>query len=66
MTKVSVIFELNASIPALRTVSCPIIFGQYTENWGLDDPSGQSDEVFIDTIKKIEENVLQLKNKLSN
>ena len=47
-------------------VSCPIIFGQYTENWGLDDPSGQSDEVFIDTIKKIEENVLQLKNKLSN
>lgn len=47
-------------------VSCPIISGQYTENWGLDDPSEQSDEIFIETIEKIEENVLQLRNKLSN
>ncbi len=45
-------------------VSCPALFGQYTENWGLDDPTGKSDEVFAETIRKIEENVLKLKEKM--
>lgn len=47
-------------------VSCPNLSGQYTENWGLDDPSGQSDEVFEETIRKIEENVYRLKKWLAN
>ena len=46
-------------------VSCPIVSGQYVENWGLDDPSGQSDEVFEETIRKIEENMYRLKENLS-
>ena len=46
-------------------VSCPNVPSQYAENWGLDDPSGQSDEVFEETIKKIEENINCLKKKLS-
>ena len=46
-------------------VSCPNLAGQYTENWGLDDPGGQSVEVFLDTIRRIEEKVIQLKRKLS-
>ena len=45
-------------------VSCPQARYQYAENWGLDDPSGQSDEVFAETIEKIEKNVLALKKKL--
>ena len=45
-------------------VGCPILHGQYTENWGLDDPSGQPDDVFLTTIQQIEENILQLKEKL--
>lgn len=45
-------------------VSCPILPSQYAENWGLDDPSGQSDEVFAETIRKIEENINNLKKKL--
>ena len=45
-------------------VGCPILPSQYTENWGLDDPSGQSDDVFLATIQQIEEKVLQLKEKL--
>ena len=47
-------------------VSCPNVSSQYAENWGLDDPSGQSDEVFEDTIKRIEENIIRLKKRLSN
>ena len=46
-------------------VSCPNVPSQYAENWGLDDPSGQSDEVFAETIRKIEENVNCLKKRLS-
>ena len=47
-------------------VSCPILPSQYAENWGLDDPSGQSDEVFAETIRKIEENINNLKKKLTS
>lgn len=46
-------------------VSCPIDPGQYSENWELDDPTGQSDEVFEKTIRKIEENIICLKRKLA-
>ena len=45
-------------------VSCPNVSSQYTENWGLDDPSGKSDEVFLETIRMIEEKIHQLKEKL--
>lgn len=45
-------------------VSCPYLVSQYTENWGLDDPTGKTDEVFIETIKEIEKKVLKLKEKL--
>ena len=46
-------------------VSCPYISAQYIENWGLDDPSGKSDEIFKETIRLIKEKVLQLKEKLN-
>lgn len=46
-------------------VSCPYITFQYAENWGLDDPTGQSDEVFNNVIKQIEKNILALKEELS-
>lgn len=45
-------------------VSCPNITGQLVENWGLEDPSGQSDEVFTETIRRIEENVKALRERL--
>ncbi|MDU2598261.1 MULTISPECIES: arsenate reductase ArsC [Anaerococcus] len=46
-------------------VTCPIIEGDYREDWGLDDPSGKSDDEFRKTIKAIENNILKLKEKLS-
>ena len=46
-------------------VSCPIVPGQYSENWELDDPTGQSDEVFEKTIRKSEEKIMFLKRKLA-
>ncbi len=46
-------------------VSCPTLMSHYSENWGLDDPSGKSDEEFKLIIDEIHENVLKLKEKLS-
>ena len=47
-------------------VSCPNLKAKYSENWGLDDPSGKDDEAFIYTINTIEQKVLELKSKLAH
>jgi len=44
-------------------VGCPFIGRGFDDNWGLDDPTGKSDEVFIDTIKAIENKILMLREK---
>lgn len=41
-------------------VGCPYIGRAFDDNWGLPDPSGQSDEAFIKVIKQIEERVRRL------
>lgn len=46
-------------------VSCPYVAAQYAENWGLEDPTGQADAVFMKVMEQIERNILALKQKLS-
>lgn len=41
-------------------VSCPFIGRAFDDDWGLSDPTGHTDEVFIEVIKKIEEKVKNL------
>lgn len=41
-------------------VTCPFIGRNFDENWGLEDPTGKSDEFFLETIKKIEEKIKEL------
>ena len=45
-------------------VQCPFLPCKWREDWGLDDPTGQPDEVFLETIRRIEEKILQLREKL--
>ncbi|MEG0404404.1 MAG: arsenate reductase ArsC [Anaerorhabdus sp.] len=45
-------------------VSCPTLPCKYREDWGLEDPSGKSDEEYIKIIEKIHENILQLKRRI--
>ena len=47
-------------------VQCPFLPCSHREDWGLDDPSGLPDEVFIETIQRIEEKILQLKARLTS
>lgn len=65
--------KLLADIPTVDVVitmgcnvSCPALPCRWREDWGLEDPTGQPDELFLETMKKIEEKVLQLKEKLSS
>ncbi len=45
-------------------VGCPYISKGFDDNWGLQDPTGQSDEVFVDIIRQIEEKVKTLPNQI--
>lgn len=44
-------------------VDCPYLPCQYREDWGLEDPTGQSDAVFKDIIQQIETKVLALRKR---
>lgn len=41
-------------------VGCPFIGREFDDNWGLPDPTGESDDVFISVIKTIEEKIKAL------
>ncbi len=63
--------KLLADIPAVDilitmgcNVECPNLPCSHREDWGLDDPTGENDEVFIETIHTIEEKILDLKVRL--
>ena len=64
--------KLLSEIPAVDVVitmgcnvQCPMLPCSHREDWGLDDPSGQPDDVFLETIRKIEEKILDLKTRLA-
>lgn len=42
-------------------VYCPYLEAKYKEDWGLDDPTGKSDEDFKEVIEKIEKNIKNLR-----
>ena len=45
-------------------VGCPFIGRPFDDNWGLEDPTGKSDEEFKIVIEKIRKDILKLKNGL--
>ncbi|WP_159638690.1 arsenate reductase ArsC [Erysipelothrix anatis] len=65
--------KLIAEIPTVDVVitmgcnvDCPYLPSKHREDWGLDDPSGKSKETFENTLKLIEEKVLNLKQRIKN
>ena len=64
--------KLLGDIPAVDVVvtmgcnvHCPFLPCAHREDWGLEDPSGQADEAFLDTIRSIEEKILDLKARIA-
>ncbi|MBC2579740.1 arsenate reductase ArsC [Clostridium sp. DJ247] len=58
--------EVDIVIKMGCNVVCPFLPSKHEEDWGLDDPSGKSDEEFIITAKKIEEKVKDLAKRINN
>lgn len=46
-------------------VQCPNLPCKHREDWGLDDPTGQPDEVFLDVMECIHEKVSMLRDRLA-
>lgn len=58
--------EIDIVVKMGCNVVCPFLPSKYEEDWGLEDPTGKSDEEFIKTAKIIEEKVKSLANKIRN
>ena len=62
--RINQIPEPDIAISMGCNVECPFIGRPFDENWGLEDPTGKSDDEFEKVIDKIEENILKLKERL--
>jgi arsenate reductase len=47
-------------------VECPYLPSKHREDWGLEDPTGKTDEEFIKVIKAIELKIIALRGKLAS
>ena len=56
--------EVDVVITMGCNVHCPMLPCQFREDWGLEDPTGKSDAFFVQTIEKIEAQILSLKERL--
>ena len=46
-------------------VDCPYLPCKKRTDWGLDDPSGKSDEEFLTVIRTIEKRIMELKREIA-
>ncbi|WP_394887793.1 arsenate reductase ArsC [Clostridium butyricum] len=58
--------KIDIAIKMGCNVVCPNLPAKHTEDWGLDDPTGKSDEEFIKTAKVIEEKIKDLALRIKN
>ncbi len=58
--------EVDILITMGCNVECPTFPCRFHEDWGLEDPSGKSEEEFVKTMRLIEEKVKQLKRRIEN
>lgn len=58
--------EVDIAIKMGCNVVCPVVFANHIEDWGLEDPTGKSDEEFIKTAKTIEEKIKDLVRRIEN
>lgn len=47
-------------------VKCPVLPCKHREDWGLEDPTGKSDNEFINVIQTIENKILDLSHRIKN
>lgn len=58
--------DIDITVKMGCNVICPIAPSDYEEDWGLEDPTGKSDEEFRKTAKIIENKVEELAKRIRN
>lgn len=58
--------EIDITIKMGCNVICPFVDSKYEDDWGLDDPTGKSDEEFEIVISEIEIKIKELAYKVAN
>lgn len=58
--KVDIVIKMGCN------VVCPFLPAEHIEDWGLDDPTGKSDEEFIKVAKIIEDKIKDLSRRIKN
>ncbi|WMJ82248.1 arsenate reductase ArsC [Clostridium sp. MB40-C1] len=58
--------EVDIVIKMGCNVVCPFLPSKYTEDWGLEDPTGKDHEEFIKVAKTIEKKVKDLADRIKN
>ena len=58
--KVDIVIKMGCN------VVCPYLPAKHVEDWGLEDPTGKSDEEFIKIAKTIEIKVKELAERIKN
>ena len=58
--------EIDILVTMGCNVQCPYLPCKHREDWGLDDPTGKGDEAFLETVKMIENKILELRDKVWN
>lgn len=58
--------EVDIAIKMGCNVVCPVVFANHIEDWGLEDPTGKSDEEFINTARTIESKIKDLVDRIKN
>ena len=58
--------EVDIVITMGCNVNCPHLPCKYREDWGLDDPTGKDDEIFLKTLESIKEKIIDLVKRIEN
>lgn len=58
--------EVDVVVKMGCNVVCPFLPAQHTEDWGLEDPTGKSEEEFIITARAIEVKIKELVDRIKN
>lgn len=60
------LLEIDITVKMGCNVACPVAPSDYEEDWGLEDPTGKSDEEFIKTARIIEDKIKDLAERIRN
>lgn len=58
--------EVDIVITMGCNVNCPHLPCKYREDWGLDDPTGKDDKIFLNTIESIKEKIVDLVKRIED